>query len=382
MTQPVTLESQTPGLQQKAVFSAPDLSDEPIKVELQWAMRPNGDLTLGWRFNVQALDNNHWWDLTVSAQSSEDLGKVINLVDWTWNLASYEVFARPVQDPFFGNRSIVVDPHDAIAASPFGWHDANGVDGPEFLDTRGNNISAQEDLDGDDTGGTRPVSATLDFTAPLVLPALPATYRLASIINAFYWSNLTHDATFNHGFDEISGNFQHLNYSGDGIGNDRVEVDVHDGAGASMPRCRRRPRANRAAWELGLFPVPLPGKDTALDATIITHEYGHGVSTRLTGGPANSNSLNAVQSNAMGEGWSDWLFMVMTASPTDTPDTPRTSGDWVLNAPGIGVRRQPYSFDLTVDTLTFADYNGDVLPARTLPNRTMPAKFGPRRCGT
>jgi hypothetical protein len=34
-----------------------------------------------------------------------------------------------------------------------------------------------------------------------------------------------------------------------------------------------------------------PQHDGDLEAGIIIHEYGHGISTRLTGGPANSNCL-------------------------------------------------------------------------------------------
>jgi extracellular elastinolytic metalloproteinase len=36
-----------------------------------------------------------------------------------------------------------------------------------------------------------------------------------------------------------------------------------------------------------------PNRDGDLDATIIIHEYGHGISTRLTGGPDNSNCLSS-----------------------------------------------------------------------------------------
>jgi extracellular elastinolytic metalloproteinase len=366
LTQPITKEFTSSGPQQKTVLSNPEISADPIKAELQYAYRPNGDITLGWRVNVTPLDQDHWWDIMVSAEFDENYRQVISLTDWTWDLASYEVFERPVQDPLyatpFGARTIAVDPHDAEGGSPLGWHDANGVDGPEFLDTRGNNISAQEDIDADNTGGARPTSPTLDFTAPLVLPAAPATYRNASIINAFYWTNLAHDVTYAHGFDEISGNFQLLNYTGEGLGNDRVEVDVHDGGTVFNATMQTPPDGISGRMSMGIFPVPAPGTDSALDGTILVHEYGHGVSNRLTGGPANANALTFLQSRGMGEGWSDWLAMLMTAKPTDTAGTPRTTGDWVLNAPGVGVRRQPYSFDMSIDTLTLGDYNGDLIP--------------------
>ena len=52
--------------------------------------------------------------------------------------------------------------------------------------------------------------------------------------------------------------------------------------------------------------------DGDLDNGIMCHEYGHGVSTRLTGGPANSSCLyNAEEA---GEGWSDYQGLMMTTN--------------------------------------------------------------------
>ena len=41
---------------------------------------------------------------------------------------------------------------------------------------------------------------------------------------------------------------------------------------------------------------------------IVVHEYAHGISTRLTGGPANSNCLGWGEAGGMGEGWGDVSF--------------------------------------------------------------------------
>lgn len=68
----------------------------------------------------------------------------------------------------------------------------------------------------------------------------------------------------------------------------------------------------------------LPWRDGSLEEGIVVHEYSHGVSTRLTGGPANSGCLPWVsltvralfktvliypqgESGGMGEGWGDWI---------------------------------------------------------------------------
>ena len=52
--------------------------------------------------------------------------------------------------------------------------------------------------------------------------------------------------------------------------------------------------------------------DGSLDNGVIAHEYTHGISNRLTGGPANADCLwNAEQ---MGEGWSDYMALMVTTN--------------------------------------------------------------------
>ncbi|KAI9597854.1 hypothetical protein BDF19DRAFT_432849, partial [Syncephalis fuscata] len=50
-----------------------------------------------------------------------------------------------------------------------------------------------------------------------------------------------------------------------------------------------------------------PGRDGAFENDIIAHEYGHGVSSRLTGGSHNAICLQTLESRGMGEGWSDFF---------------------------------------------------------------------------
>ena len=364
--QPITRNYQDSGPSRYTEFTVPDLSDHPVTAKLEYVPRPGGDLTLGWRVNARPRDTAHWWDMAFSAQFAEDFGKVINLSDWVWN-ASYNVFARPVEDPLDGNRSIVVDPHDANLASVEGWHDANGVSGPEFLDTRGNRVFAQHDRNGDDLdeGGTRPTSPTLDFDSPLDITQHPFTYTDATTTNVFYWGNLALDVAYDHGFDEVSGNFQQFNFTGQGRGNDVVLADTQDPFATNNAFFGTPPDGINGFTAYGLVTVsfatglPLnPPRDIGLDGTVVAHEFMHGISNRLTGGPANANALDALQSGGMGEGWGDWFGLVLTAEATDTPDMPRPIGEWATATPGTGIRRYPYSFDMSVDPLTLGAFNG------------------------
>jgi hypothetical protein len=87
---------------------------------------------------------------------------------------------------------------------------------------------------------------------------------------------------------------------------------------------------------------------------VITHEYGHGISNRLTGGPSNVNCLSNAEQ--MGEGWSDWFAVTLTTRPSDTATTPRGIGPYVSFQPadGDGIRPTPYTTDMTVNPSTYA----------------------------
>jgi len=145
--------------------------------------------------------------------------------------ATYNVIPFGEESPTHVDRQRVVNPAHPVA-SPFGWHDTDGVPGPEFTITRGNNVYAFADRNNDDTpdeeiadGGD---SLVFDFFYADGQPA--ETIQKAAMTQAFYINSALHDWLFQHGFDEASGNFQTRNYSGDGRGQDEVLMRVQDGA--------------------------------------------------------------------------------------------------------------------------------------------------------
>lgn len=94
--------------------------------------------------------------------------------------------------------------------------------------------------------------------------------------------------------------------------------------------------------------------DGDFDNGIIAHEYGHGVSTRLVGGGAGLNS-----SEQPGEGWSDWLALMMQIKTGDTRNDARGIGTFAVNesTSGGGIRQYKYSTNMTVNPHTFASTN-------------------------
>jgi extracellular elastinolytic metalloproteinase len=101
--------------------------------------------------------------------------------------------------------------------------------------------------------------------------------------------------------------------------------------------------------------VPGQARDGDFDNGIVVHEYGHGVSNRLTGGPANVNCLNNAEQ--MGEGWSDWMALMMTMLPSDVSTKIRGMGTYAIFEPtnGGGIRPAPYTTDMNINPFTYGD---------------------------
>ncbi|MEO8515406.1 MAG: T9SS-dependent M36 family metallopeptidase [Flavobacterium sp.] len=92
--------------------------------------------------------------------------------------------------------------------------------------------------------------------------------------------------------------------------------------------------------------------DGDFDNGVISHEYTHGISTRLSG-----NCLGGAEQ--MGEGWSDWAWLMMQIKPGDTRNDARGIGTFVENqaTTGPGIRQYRYSTDMAVNPHTYTDSN-------------------------
>jgi len=95
-----------------------------------------------------------------------------------------------------------------------------------------------------------------------------------------------------------------------------------------------------------------------LDNGVIAHEYAHGISNRLIGGGNNTGCLG--NGEQMGEGISDIFSLVTTVKPGDNGEMKRGIGTFVQReeVDGDGIRRFPYSTDMTINPLTYNDIVG------------------------
>ena len=251
----------------ETVLSGAGISDEPIPARLGW-QPTTGGLRLAWRLVIDDSSTSSVWNATVDA----DNGRLLAVDDWTDHDSRDELTDRlgrtggqtssavqtlalgptvfepdspvndgssyrayPQESPDDSDRVLFTNPADGFA-SPFGWHDTNGVAGAEFTITRGNNVHAYTDRDNDglqDPAGSPDGGSGLDFDFPINLGEHAQFNVPANITNMFRWCNIVHDVMYLYGFDEASGNFQVNNYGRGGTGGDDVRCEGMDGSGQS-----------------------------------------------------------------------------------------------------------------------------------------------------
>lgn len=374
------------GSQKEVVYEKSNLSLEDIPVRLVWVAGDDGRINLTWEVCIYETNAQNWWLARVDASTGNLIDKNNLVVHCNFDApgghctgdeghvhmddfmafspldgSSYRVYKEPIESPNHGGRTLVLEPADGTA-SPYGWHDTNGAVGPEFTVTRGNNVHAYTDLNADnnpDPGSDPDGGPGLDFDFTLDLTMAPSTYRPAAVTNLFYWNNYIHDFAYQYGFDEMNGNFQVNNYGNGGLGNDDVRAEAQDGSGFNNANFGTPPDGSRPRMQMYVWTYTSPHRDSDLDNGVIAHEYAHGISNRLTGGPANVGCLgNAEQ---MGEGWSDFyaLMTTWTGSASD-----RGIGTYVLGQAtnGPGIRPARYSTNLGVNAYTYANLPGMAIP--------------------
>lgn len=178
---------------------------------------------------------------------------------------------------------------------------------------------------------------------------VPKDYINLTITQLFYTSNKVHDLFYRYGFDEKSGNFQQDNFGRGGKDGDGVIANAQDGSGYNNANFMTPPDGQNGRCRMYIWNTATPYRDGDLEAGIVIHELAHGLSTRLTGGPANSGCLGWGESGGMGEGWGDFIATTARAHK-NYEDFPM--GAWAANQPG-GIRNYPYSTNTTVNPSTY-----------------------------
>ncbi|KAH6692417.1 fungalysin metallopeptidase [Plectosphaerella plurivora] len=310
----------------------------------------DGALVLTWRVETDIMDN---WLLTyIDAKTGEDIHGV---VDYVSDLATYNVYPWGVNDPSEGSRQLVTDPWNS-RASEFAYH-SDGT--ANYTTTRGNNAIAQTNP----SGGTayltnyRPTRPNLDFDFAFSLTqTTPSAYADASITQLFYTSNVYHDVLYLLGFTEAAGNFETNNNGQGGRGADFVILNTQDGSGTNNANFATPADGQPGRMRMYIWDRSTIRRDSSFEAGVVIHEYTHGLSNRLTGGPANAGCLSSLESGGMGEGWGDFMATAIRLKATDTRATDYAMGSWVYNS-AAGIRPVKYSTSLTTNPYTYTTVN-------------------------
>ncbi len=346
-------------------------SDYPITSERIWFAVTKSEIHAAWKVVIPVPGVGHTYEMIIDATNGEVLRRwnmlhflmqgTEDIVMRVWTEDSPAPGspgnATPTgfQFPLVPRSLVTITGASVAGASPDGWIDDGGNE------TFGNNVDAHTDLDGNNVPDLpRPTGSpfrTFDFAINLGVDA-PAAYTDGSVANLFYLCNVYHDRLYGLGWDEAASNLQDDNFGLGGVGGDRLSADAQDGSDTNNARfIGGGSDGSSARIEQYVFDSPSPAIDGGFDSDVVYHEISHGLSIRLSGG-----TVFGEQAGGMGEGWGDYFGISMNAEATDDPDAVYAAGGYATTQLFgstdnfyFGIRRYPYSTDLSKSPLTYAD---------------------------
>lgn len=297
-------------------------------------------------------------------------------------VGQYTCLPWPLESPLLGSlQTLAATSLVDEGVSPQGWHSTGSS---SYNYTRGNNAYAyyapfgglaptataiQRDGNGQYLSGIVPnVGSGLNFVFNQPLNTGDGLDFLESaIVNAFVSANRMHDLLLHYGFDEAAGNFQSVNFSGQGAANDPVQVMVQrNGLNAAFFTCPvdgAMPSMRLHLWDGSLLDtIPDGLRDAAFDNLVVAHEYTHGLLFRMVGGP---NVVTCLDSHEQGsEGYCDVVGMLVTLADQNgngsleahvPGEGIRSIGSYLQGeaAYGPGLRTYPYSPNMGLNPVTY-----------------------------
>ncbi len=358
-----------PGAALRQVLKSNGLTG-PAYAQLVWFALNQDAMRLCWQVVLNGRPRPDRYLSLIDAQTGEVLLRH-SLTEHAVS-ASYNVYTSDSPSPFspgwntpntnqppFTNRVMITWTALDTNASPAGWVN------PAGLSTSGNNIDAFLDRNFDTVPDVpRPQAQTTNniFDYPLDLSLDPLSYQQASTVQLFWRANWYHDRLYQLGFTEAAGNYQATNFDRGGVENDAIICLVQAGADVGMfdnSSFQPAPDGTPGYCVMFVFDQTIPFRDGSLDQEIVCHEMTHGVSSRLLG---HGTLISELQSEGMGEGWSDFYSLCLLSESTDD-----VNGNYAFSGYSsddlfgetanyyFGVRRYPYTTDMTKNPLTFKD---------------------------
>ncbi len=304
-------------------FGNVGIAKENVMVRLIWVPQKTFErIKLAWEVNLSPKKTPDSWRVIVDAKAGNVIKKENYTVPDNWykenkqsvkddnvnntpsasnssqrtlqdiTSVTYRVVPFPAEAPSFpkGNPSLVTDPWElsppGSGATPFIW---NADGNKQYRLTRGNNVSAQEDVNADDEDGRKAKGTVygdnlyFDYMPDFSKPPTDSINQGFAITNLFYWNNIMHDLSYQYGFDERAGNFQQNNVGKGGKGHDLVYADAQDGSGTNNANFYTPPDGYSPRMQMYLFngdpsktmkinsPQSLAGNVTAVEGQVSTN---------------------------------------------------------------------------------------------------------------
>jgi hypothetical protein len=335
-----------------------ELTGHPVWFPVRGVLQP------AWRFLVTDGDGVSTYDTVIDANANTLLAKRPLTMFQATAKGSVFTGVSPQPPVKFGVQSneeppyvqrVVVPFSGSPTASPKGW-----VSGTE---TAGNNT-----ITGLNPAGTtflaNPLTArspSLDFQFPLLLgPDSPVSTAFGDAVttNLFYWTNRAHDLFYEAGFNEAAGNYQAQNFTNQGLGGDAIFAYSQFGTQASSGFANlgnafytTRDFGDGAPAMIAMFLTSFGGvwADGSLANDVVLHEYAHGVTFRLM------PTLGGFQGDSINEGLSDFWALEFLVPEGASPDGVYPFAEYWYRTFGGGLRNRPYSTNMEVNPLTYAD---------------------------
>ncbi len=356
------------GAELKQKFRAAPVLNGDTDARLVWLPMETQTLKLCWEIVLTSRARGEMFKVLIDAETGDAFLRH-GLTEYI-SAATYNVYTSDSPSPFSpGHPTPLTNQPPYVLptmltfaalntnASPDGWIPDGGNE------TLGNNVDAHLDRDNNNIADLpRPQGSPLrvfNVTNDLSIEPTNTVNAQFAVVQLFYWNNFIHDKLYALGFTEAAGNFQSNNFGRGGVGNDAVQADAQDGGGFNNANMSTPADGSAPRMQMYLFSGPTPDRDGDLDAEIVLHEYTHGLSNRRVGGGV---GISAFQTRGMGEGWSDFYGLSLLSEPADNPNGNYAAGAYATYLLGgdtanyyNGIRRYPYSTDMTKNPLTFKD---------------------------
>ncbi len=298
----------------------------PVLAELSIFPMTPASARLAYRISLEAGETGAY-EILIDAQD----GRLLLRRGLTYTMGQARVWKK---SPIAGDRELV--------DFPAGWLPPDGAV------TTGNNADAY--LHASAAGGPdaeppadiengRASSASQFFDFPAAegsTGANPRDFRAAAVTNLFYLVNAAHDYFYDLGFTEQAGNFQTDNFELGGKQDDPVQAEAQ--AEINNASFWSLWDGSPGRMRMGIFRQGTEeeddDRDSSYSAQIVFHEYAHGVTNRIVGGPSSFACLSGTQSRGLGEGWSDYFSISYTDDPVE--------GAYLTGDSERGIRRQSY----------------------------------------